>query len=44
MTAFDLTEFYTLYGEGLAIGIVVAFFPFIVGFAVQSILSIVKKA
>lgn len=44
MTDFNLTDFYTLYGEGIGIGIALSFFPFLVGYLVQSVLSIIKKS
>lgn len=43
MTNYDLSQFFQLYGIGVGVGVVLAFFPFIVGYAAQSLYSIFKK-
>lgn len=44
MTEFDLTQFFELFIEGAVIGIIIAFIPFVIAFAIQSLYSIMKKA
>lgn len=44
MTQYDLEQFFELYGIGVGVGVALAFFPFIIGYAIQSIYSIIKKS
>lgn len=44
MTQYDLSQFFQLYGVGVGVGVALAFIPFIVGYAFQSVYSIIKKA
>lgn len=44
MTAENLTDIYTFFSEGVMYGIAISFVPFILGYGIQSIYSIIKNS
>lgn len=44
MTSDNLSDIYTLFVEGVMYGIALSFIPFILGYGIQSIYSIIKHS
>ena len=43
MTDFNLTQSFQLFVEGASVGILVSFIPFLIGYGIQSIYSVIKN-
>ena len=43
MTDFNLTQSFQLFVSGASVGILISFFPFLIGYLIQSIYSIIKN-